>query len=493
MIWTALACLNSFVNSIVWKDHARDVAPVWCDISSKLIIGVSVGIPASVLCISRRLYSLTSVQTVSILLSDKRRMVLIDLCIAVGIPVVIMVLHYVVQGHRFDILGSVGCYPVVYNSIPAYFLYFMWPLVLGAVSFVYSALTLRFFWLRRAQFTQMFNGNSSFTASRYLRLMLLAIMDMLCTVPLSIFTLYFGVHDVGLRPWISWEDTHFNFSRVVKIQSIVWRSDPNFLVSVEMTRWLPVICAFIFFAMFGFAIEARKAYASAFWAVATRLGLKPRPAPKAAANLPSWVKPLKMCSNLPSGSSTFTTKPSFSIPRKAPPTFTSSVTSSTAVGHSSNESDIESARGQFSSCSLPSPPAYVQRPIEGVCDVPSTPLSDAPFSDTTTVFESPTATAKGACSCPDLKWKLSFESFSSQDRFYVSPPGSIHAPVSPPPFADVVAPGFHRPFSPPLSYPEASPHPTAAVGYVPEGIRVTIQTVSATSEELPSRSTASSS
>ena len=32
MIWTALACLNSFVNSIVWADDALNRAPIWCDI-----------------------------------------------------------------------------------------------------------------------------------------------------------------------------------------------------------------------------------------------------------------------------------------------------------------------------------------------------------------------------------------------------------------------------------------------------------------------------
>ncbi|TEB19603.1 putative pheromone receptor, partial [Coprinellus micaceus] len=116
--------------------------------ASKMIIRVSVGIPASVLCISRRLYTLTAVKAVAITSGDKRRMVLIDLLIAVVVPIIVMVLHCVVQGHRFDILGQVGCYPVVYNSIPAYFLCFMWPLVLGVISFVYSALTLRFFWLR---------------------------------------------------------------------------------------------------------------------------------------------------------------------------------------------------------------------------------------------------------------------------------------------------------------------------------------------------------
>lgn len=32
MIWTGLACLNQFINSIVWNGNAVNWAPVWCDI-----------------------------------------------------------------------------------------------------------------------------------------------------------------------------------------------------------------------------------------------------------------------------------------------------------------------------------------------------------------------------------------------------------------------------------------------------------------------------
>lgn len=32
MIWTALACLNQLVNSVVWANDAINRAPVWCDI-----------------------------------------------------------------------------------------------------------------------------------------------------------------------------------------------------------------------------------------------------------------------------------------------------------------------------------------------------------------------------------------------------------------------------------------------------------------------------
>ena len=36
--WTALACLFEFVNSVVWRSNALNVAPVWCDISECLVV-----------------------------------------------------------------------------------------------------------------------------------------------------------------------------------------------------------------------------------------------------------------------------------------------------------------------------------------------------------------------------------------------------------------------------------------------------------------------
>ncbi|OJA11852.1 hypothetical protein AZE42_08033 [Rhizopogon vesiculosus] len=40
-------------------------------------------------------------------------------------PVIIMVLHYIVQRHRFNIPEDVACWPAAYNVIQAYFLVYM--------------------------------------------------------------------------------------------------------------------------------------------------------------------------------------------------------------------------------------------------------------------------------------------------------------------------------------------------------------------------------
>lgn len=125
--------------------------------------------------------------------------------------------------------------------------------------------------------SQLISSNSSMTTSRYLRLVFLALIDIMCTVPLGVFTVYIGNKGVTLAPWISWEDTHFNFSRVGLFPALLWRSDPSIRTSMELARWLPVVCAFLFFALFGFAEEAKKNYRKAFWAVMKLFGVYPAP------------------------------------------------------------------------------------------------------------------------------------------------------------------------------------------------------------------------
>jgi len=271
MFWTALGLLNQFINSIVWHGNAINWAPVWCDISARIILGVAVGIPASSLCINRRLYHIACVKTVTITKVEKRRAILVDLSIGLGIPVFQMAIQYIAQGHRFNIYEEYGCYPWTYNTPVGIVLVAIWPIVIGCVSLVYSALTIRAFLKRRSQFKELLSGNNNLNSSRYLRLMLLAGTEILCTIPVASYFLYLNIK-LGVQPWISWEDTHSNFSRVDQIPQVIWERIPYFQTGMEVSRWLLVACAIIFFGFFGFADEARKNYRLAFSSVAKRVG-----------------------------------------------------------------------------------------------------------------------------------------------------------------------------------------------------------------------------
>ncbi|KIK78557.1 hypothetical protein PAXRUDRAFT_834510 [Paxillus rubicundulus Ve08.2h10] len=272
MVWTALACFNQFINSVLWNGTALNFAPVWCDISIRITMGASVGIPAASLCINRRLYQIARIHAVTVTQAEKRRAILIDTLICVLLPLVFIALQYVVQGHRFDIYEDVGCYPFIYNTIVAFFLNESWPILIGLVSTVYCALSIGQFYRRRAQFNQFLASNKSLTSSRYFRLMALAMTEIICTVPLASFMIWLNTTAQPVEPWVSWENTHYDFSRVAQYPAFIWTQNHWLLLAIQLTRWLVVACAFIFFAFFGFAAEARKHYRTAFWSIAKLFG-----------------------------------------------------------------------------------------------------------------------------------------------------------------------------------------------------------------------------
>ncbi|EKM52534.1 uncharacterized protein PHACADRAFT_100122 [Phanerochaete carnosa HHB-10118-sp] len=277
MFWAGFASLIQFVDSLVWNGSVENKIPVWCDITTKFIIGAGVGIPAASLCINRRLYNIAAVRQTSMGPPEKRRAMYFDLAIGFGIPVIVMCLHAVVQGHRFNIAEDIGCLPTIYVTPLAFPLVFMWPALLGLVSFVYASMTLRAFWIRRVQFREVLSLSQSMSMSRYFRLMLLSCLEMALTVPLAIYTIYINVHGVPVAPWISWADTHYDFGRVLQIPAVFWRADHQAVIAYEMGRWIYPCAAFIFFGLFGFADEACRHYKAAFWWLVKPFGCKPQP------------------------------------------------------------------------------------------------------------------------------------------------------------------------------------------------------------------------
>lgn len=292
MIWASLACMNQFVNSVVWANNALNPAPVWCDISTRITIGASVAIPAASLCINRRLYLIAETQAISVTRSDKRRAMLIDTLICVLFPAICMGFAYIVQGHRYNIYEEIGCYPSVYNALPAYFLVNWWPIVLGLISAVYCILSLRHFTRRRAQFKQFLSSkHSSLTFGRYFRLMALATTELLFTIPVSSYAIYLNATAQPIEPWVSWSYVHYKFSRIEQIPSLIWRTNRQLAIALQLGQWLNPLCAIIFFAYFGLAEEARRHYKAAFWSFVKVVGFSSPVSRRGAQQLSSKQEP----------------------------------------------------------------------------------------------------------------------------------------------------------------------------------------------------------
>jgi len=271
MAWTGLGCLNSFINSIVWNKDVVNRSPVWCDISSRFMIGLSVAIPAASLCINRRLYFIATQLAVTKPKAEKRREVLVDLAIGVGIPVLQMALQYIVQGHRFNIYEEIGCYPMTYNTPASFPLVFCWPVIIGLVSAVYCSMTIWSMMKRRLDVGQLFPED--FNSSHYMRLMALASCELLLGIPWSVYAcLYLNIAASNIHPYKSWDNVHASFSAIGQFPSFEWKQNHTTVVSIELTRWATIVCAFEFFGLFGFAREARKHYRIAINSIAKRVG-----------------------------------------------------------------------------------------------------------------------------------------------------------------------------------------------------------------------------
>jgi pheromone a factor receptor len=197
---------------------------------------------------------------------------------------------YINQGHRYDIFEDIGCLPHVYNTWVTILTIWTWPIIIGMVSAVYccnlvprghglcviltglEGLSIRAFARRHAQFKQYLSANNNLSANRYFRLMALGSCDLLLTIPFATWTLYNNVALDDLYPWYSWANTHSHFGRVLQYPRLIWAENHRLVIAFEATRWSVVVCAFLFFAFFGFADEARKHYRLAFNSVAKRMG-----------------------------------------------------------------------------------------------------------------------------------------------------------------------------------------------------------------------------
>ncbi|KAI0250420.1 GPCR fungal pheromone mating factor [Lactifluus subvellereus] len=259
MAWTGLGCLIQCINSIVWNKNMINRAPVYCDIAIHIQIGLSSAIPASSLCINRRLYKIATHQGGMATREEKRRGMIVDLLIGLGIPILQMVVQYVVSGRRYQILEDFGPYHRTVLNIPSLFLFSAWPVVIGSVSLVYCVQSIYHLYKRQGQLSEMISFGCGLNRSFYFRLMILAGVEILGTVPLASFFIAIDIKQ-GLKPWVSWADVHSHYSVIRQFPSIVWKHNLYSALGIEMFRWSLVLCAFIFFAFFGFAEEARHNY-----------------------------------------------------------------------------------------------------------------------------------------------------------------------------------------------------------------------------------------
>ncbi|KAF9555108.1 fungal pheromone STE3G-protein-coupled receptor [Agrocybe pediades] len=258
MFWLCIVNIISGVNTIVWAGNVNNPIPVWCDITSKIAVGASYALPLSTLCICKHLEMVSSSRKVSYDARDRKRRIIFECIMCFLVPAIFMALHYIVQGHRFDIIENFGCQAAVYISVQAILIIWFPQLLFAVITLIYAALALHNFVRRRLTFAaHLHNSNSALTTNRYLRLIAMAMTEMIWGVVLTAYNLWSNASP-GLRPWTNWADVHSDFGRV---DTYPVSEVPQFFIQSMLLFWwtLPA-SSFIFFFFFGFGEDAIKEY-----------------------------------------------------------------------------------------------------------------------------------------------------------------------------------------------------------------------------------------
>ncbi|KAJ7908603.1 Rcb2.42 [Mycena leptocephala] len=277
--WLFFSNIMLGVNSIIWADSVRVTAQVWCDIATKFQVGATMALPACCLCLCIHLERIASVRQVRTTIEQKHRRMLFDLAMCWGLPFISMALHYVVQGHRFDIIQDFGCRPATYISVAAICLIWVPQLIVvrRAVPFLPPAPHLR-----SAPAGLQLRAHPS----RYFRLMAMAIVQMFWATFLTVTNMWLTCRG-GLRPWISWADVHSNFGRVGVF--------PRLFIPQEQWAWtyfifwtLP-ITAVMFFSFFAFGQDAMKEYKACFGTARRVLRIPEKAKAKPLQSIPEFA------------------------------------------------------------------------------------------------------------------------------------------------------------------------------------------------------------
>ena len=146
----------------------------------------------------------------------------------------------------------------MYISIEAVLIIWFPQLLVFTIALIFGALAIHNFFRRRLTFAiHLHQSNPAMTTNRYLRLMAMALTEITLGISLTTFNLFSNV-SIGLRPWISWENVHGNFSRVGLFSTSIL--PPQLITNTMIIWWTLPASSIIFFAFLGFEEEALKEY-----------------------------------------------------------------------------------------------------------------------------------------------------------------------------------------------------------------------------------------
>ena len=256
----------------------------------RIIQIIGYAIPVCSLAQMRRLEQVASTRRTVISASERTRRMWIEGAMCLLFPPLMLPLLYIVQGHRYDIFEGIGCQVTYANTLPGIFLKLVLPIIISVAVLVYSGtfsdrevefdelslgLAVRWFLVRRLQFRAILgSSHTGLSVSRYLRLIALAVIDVVILLINDIIGLASTLQQ-EIHPYRSWSDVHAQWSLISQIPE----GQHPLLVSLPtiLSVYNVPLYSIVFFLFFGLGEEAITEYISTFNKLVRmleRLGLK---------------------------------------------------------------------------------------------------------------------------------------------------------------------------------------------------------------------------
>lgn len=271
-LWTFGALLIVTVNTIVWHGSIENRYPIWGDIATAWLAVYSFAVSCCAFCIQYRLWSIARTRRVFFTHKEKKRQNYVTYFICYGAPLIFKVVHYVNQGHRYDLYEDLGPHQTNYNTPVALATYFVFDQIVCIIATIFSFMTVICILKHRKEFNAVISSSVKINRSRYFQLLSLAAVTVSIHLP---FTLWMYVNDIvgyPIHPWISWEDTHSNWMRIAYITRFMLSISPGEKVALSISYWTLPLCGILYFLLFGFGEEAMMQYNAVFDAIRRPFG-----------------------------------------------------------------------------------------------------------------------------------------------------------------------------------------------------------------------------
>ncbi|VDB87269.1 unnamed protein product [Peniophora sp. CBMAI 1063] len=255
------------IQSIVWRDSWQIMIPVFCDITSHLWQALVVGIPACSFLITRRLWHAVQGRELVADTSKTRNEALLEYTLGLGVPFLSMILYYLVQGARFQVIENYGCSSYVYPCGVAILVFQGWLVIFPVLSISLYGWRIIAYLYRHRRITHhlLQQGSTRFQRARYTRIFALACIDVILVLPQGVATTVFSGFDDGVtfKFWPGW-DTVKEYWAPQAVTDDEWRSSAIYSFNIYWNQFSGVVLASAIFLLFGLSRDARESYKDAF-------------------------------------------------------------------------------------------------------------------------------------------------------------------------------------------------------------------------------------